>query len=187
MCLSSDWTGALVFLLRFYRCTTKVLIVLVCLSADWAGALVFFILSHPASLAFCLLSDSFFVFCFRVVCWSLCLLACSFYRSALSVLVCRVLFGSCAPVVWPFGRCCFFPSSVALCVFACVFWLLRIGSFSPDASPLVLPTPFVVQKSFKFRWQVLPLPCCPCTSVRISTHSPDLRNHLGTHRAKVVR
>ena len=43
MCLSADWTGALVLVfLVSSHCTTKVLIslVLVCMSADWTGALV---------------------------------------------------------------------------------------------------------------------------------------------------
>ena len=158
VCMSADWTGALVILLRFYRCTTKVSIlpVLVCLSADWAGALVLlnsslsaFDLLLASFLRGCLvgllsLGYSFFVVFFRVVCWGLCLSACFVIRPALFVLVCRVLFGLCAFLLvscgvaglcWPLAGvvfsflCCF----VRFCL--CFLGLLRVGSFSPGCVP----------------------------------------------------
>ena len=88
-----------------------------------------------------------------MVCCGLCQSACSVNRPALSVLVCRLLFGLCAfllvscgvaGVSWPVaGVVCFF-----LCCFVrfclCCLGLLRIGSFPPGSvPPLVLPAPSV--------------------------------------------
>ena len=88
------------------------------------------------------------------MCWGLCLSACSLFRPALSVLVCRVLFGLCAfllvssgvaGVSWPLAGvvfsflCCF----VRFCL--CCLGLLRIGSFSPGSvPPLSCPPPRLV-------------------------------------------
>ena len=157
-CMSADWTGALVILLRFYRCITKVsiLLVLVCLSADWAGALVLLNSSHsvlllasflrgclvgllslgctPFSLSFSGWCAGAYVFrpviCFGLLCLSLCVGCCLVcVRSCWCSVVLRVCVG-----LW---RVLFFPSSVALGVFAFVVW----GCFGLARSLLAASTP----------------------------------------------
>ena len=97
---------------------------------------------------------SFFGVFFRVVCWGLCLSACYLLRPALSVLVCRALFGLCAffvvflwccGVVLAFGCCCFFLLGCFARLCFCGVELLRFGPLSPGfAPPLTCPPPWLV-------------------------------------------
>ena len=131
--MSADWTGALVILLRFYRCTTRSwsFLVLVCLSADWAGALVplnsyhsVFHLLLASFLRGCLVAllslgcSSFSLSLFRVVCWGLCLSSVICF----GLLCLSLCIGCCWSVFVPCGVlwCCGFSAMCSL-VFV-LFW-----------------------------------------------------------------
>ena len=140
VCLSADWTGALV-LVCFVSTTAQIFLTFGHLSSRLSGWP-----SVPWVY-------SFFIFRFRVVCWGPCQSACSVYRPALSVLVRRLLFGLCvfllvscgvASVSWPLeGVVCVSPL-LFWAFFLCCLGLLRIGSFPPSSVPLVLPAPRLV-------------------------------------------